>query len=309
VIFAARGLLVSLAFFAMVYCPLSLLTVLAWRGVERVRREPAWRAANLLFGLRILPFAVSAVVTLLFTFPSFWLMERSSPDEDAATFALAGCSLIILSAGLFRVLRIHARTTRAVVQWQARATSTGNDAHSLRSSNGAPPLILVGIRRPRVMVSDAAAAVLSDAELQVAVRHEIGHARAWDNLKKVLVSSTPFPGMDRLEQAWQEAAELAADDRAVANRQDALNLAAALIKLSRSSGQAPEPVLATGLVSGASSISLRVGRLLRWRGSRRPFQFAWPWALLVLLTMVVGISVNYGATLVLTHRLTELLVP
>ena len=93
--------------------------------------------------------------------------------------------------------------------------------------------------------------------------------RSWDNLKKVLISATPFPGMSGLESAWREAAELAADDAAVANRQDALNLAAALIKLSRSSKQWSEPALASGLVSGSCSIRLRVGRLLEWRAADR----------------------------------------
>jgi beta-lactamase regulating signal transducer with metallopeptidase domain len=115
--------------------------------------------------------------------------------------------------------------------------------------------------------------------------------------------------MSSLENAWREAAELAADDAAVTNRQDALDLAAALIKLSRSSKQWSEPALASGLVSGSSSISLRVQRLLEWRTAGRRLQRTWPWTLLVLSIMIVGIASNYGATLALTHRLTEILVP
>ena len=314
-IFAARGFLVSLAFFAVVYCSLSSLVVLAWRSMNRIGQESAVGSANFLFGLRIFSFTVSTVVAVFFTFPSFWLMERASLDEDAGTFMLAACSLLILSAGLFRVLTAQARTTRAVSQWSLTARSMGarsaSDASkpALSASKGAPALILVGIRRPSVLVSDMATIVLSDRELQVAVRHEFGHMRSWDNLKKVLISATPFPGMSSLENAWREAAELAADDAAVANRQDALDLAAALIKLSRSSKQWSEPALASGLVSGSCSISLRVKRLLEWRTAGRRLQRTWPWTLLVLSTMIVGIASNYGATLALTHRLTEILVP
>jgi beta-lactamase regulating signal transducer with metallopeptidase domain len=315
VIFAARGFLVSLAFFAVVYCSLSSLVVLAWRSMNRIGQESAVGSANFLFGLRIFSFMVATVVAVFFTFPSFWLMERTSLDEDAGTFILAACSLLILSAGLFRVLTAQARTTRAVSQWSLTARSmgarSGSDASkpALSASKGAPALILVGFRRPSVLVSDMAALVLSDHELQVAVRHELGHKRSWDNLKKVLISATPFPGMSRLESAWREAAELAADDAAVANRQDALDLAAALIKLSRSSKHWSEPALASGLVSGSSSISLRVKRLLEWRAAGRRLQRTWPWTLLILSTMIVGIASNYGATLALTHRLTEILVP
>ena len=60
--------------------------------------------------------------------------------------------------------------------------------------------MLVGICRPKVMVSDMAAAVLSDNELRVAVRHELGHRHSWDNLKKLLINATPFPGMSRIER-------------------------------------------------------------------------------------------------------------
>jgi len=170
VIFAARGILVSLAFFALVYCLVSLLVVLVWEGIRRMGRKPCSSSANLLFGLRILPFAFSVGVTVFFTFPSFWLLERRSLDEDTGTFVLGLCSLLILGTGLFRMLWAEARTTRAVTRWRTSANSgeAGRIAPATKASDGAPPLILVGIRRPKVMVSDIAARVLSDDELEVA---------------------------------------------------------------------------------------------------------------------------------------------
>ena len=309
--FAARGVLVSLAFFAVVYCLLSSLVVLTWQGVQRTRWKPSSSSANLLFGLRLLPFVISLGVSLFFTFPSFWLLERRSLDEDAGTFVLGVCSLLILGAGLVRVLLAEARTTRAVTRWRLSASSSevGAIPSTIKASDGAPPLILVGIRRPNVMVSDMAATVLSQAELRAAVRHELGHMRSWDNLKKVSISATPFPGMISLERAWRAAAELAADDSAVTSRQEALDLAAALIKLSRCSQQWAEPSLACGLVTGSSSIGMRLERLIEWRAASRRLQRTWPWTVLVLSTMTAGIVGNYGMALVLTHRLTELLVP
>ncbi len=100
----------------------------------------------------------------------------------------------------------------------------------MSAAHGAPALMLVGVCRPKVMVSDLAAAVLSERELRVAIRHELGHRSSRDNLKKLLINATPFPGMSSLERAWREAAELAADDAAVESQQDALDLASALIK-------------------------------------------------------------------------------
>jgi Zn-dependent protease with chaperone function len=310
--FAARGVMVSLAFFAVVYCTLSPVVALAWWAMSRMRGERTAGSPGFLFGLRIFAFAVSSVVTVFFAFPSFWLMERAVLDEDVATFVLAGCALLILSAGLVRVVGAQIRTTRAVRQWLMKTVGFDGDSGSpaLSAANGAPALILVGIGRPRVMVSDMAAVVLSHDELRVAIRHELGHMRSWDNMKKVLISATPFPGMSRLENAWRESAELAADDAAVASRQEALDLAAALLKLSRSSSPAQwaEPALASGLVSGSSSITSRVERLLAWQGGRH-YARVWPWTLSVLGIVIAAIASHYGATLALTHRLTELLVP
>lgn len=322
-IFAARDILVSLAFFATVYCSLSLLIALTWRHVCRISQKSGYAAgvvgsANFLFGLRMFSFAASALVAVFLTFPSFWLMERASLDEDAATFVLAACSLLILGSGSFRAVRAQLRTARAVASWASplavasvkesrKAKASGVLAPELSAANGAPPLILVGVRNPKVMVSDTAAVMLSGHELEIAVRHELGHKRSWDNLKKVLISATPFPGMSGLEHAWREAAELAADDAAIANRQDALNLAAALIKLSRSAQPWSEPVLASGLVGGTSLIGPRVERLLAWRKVGHP-KPSWPWAFL-LFVLLASIASNYGATLALTHRLTEILVP
>lgn len=303
--FAARGLLVSLAFFAVLYCALSVGVILAWRAAERWTGRSA-RAAGLLFGVRIFSFVVSLVVTLFFTFPSFWVMERHSLDEDGGTFLLAGCALVILCAGVMRFWRDHSRTARAVRDWGTEEESSAE--RPTRASAGAPALVLVGLHKPRVLISDAAMAALSEDELQVAIRHELGHRRSWDNLKKILISATPFPGMNRLERAWREAAELAADDAAVGNRREALDLAAALIKLSRSSKQVAEPALASGLACGSLSITTRVERLLAWRASGHRW-LAWPWVVSLLFVLTFTVATHYGATLVLTHRLTELLVP
>ena len=309
--FAARGILVSLAFFAVVYCLVSSLVVLVWEGIRRMGWRPSSSSANLLFGLRILPFLISLGVSMFFVFPSFWLLERTSLDEDTGTFILGLCSILILGAGLVRVLLAEARTTRAVTRWRSSASSCEGGAipPQIKASDGAPPLILVGIRKPNVMVSDIAARVLSDDELRAAVRHELGHMRSWDNLKKVSISATPFPGMTSLEHAWREAAELAADDSAVTNRQEALDLAAALIKLSRFSQQWAEPSLASGLVTRSSSIGMRLERLIEWRVASPRLQRTWPWTILILSTMITGVVGNYGIALVVTHRLTELLVP
>jgi len=306
--FAARGVVVCLAFFAVMYGSLSCVTGSAWWVRQRLGRTQAPSSAAVLFGIRILPCAVSILVAIFFTFPSFWLMERRSLDEDATTFLLAACALVLLGVGIGRALRATRLTSRTITQWLSKSIG-GSEAKAatLSAAKGAPALMLVGVCRPKIMISDLATAVLSDNELRVAVRHELGHRRSWDNLKKLLINATPFPGMRGIERAWREAAELAADDSAVETREDALDLATALVKLSRSGKQWTEPKLASGLVCDSSVITLRVHRLLEWRTGRR-LQRRWPWVVPSLLIVGAMVS-NYGTALVMIHRLTELLVP
>lgn len=306
--FAARGVIVCLAFFAVMYAALSCLLAAAWKfGQELIQRRAA-RVPSVLFGIRILPFALSALFAVFFTFPSFWLMERRSLDEDLNTFLLALCASLLLCAGVARALRASRRTRRQLSQWRSKPSLEGESrVATLNAALGAPALMLVGIWRPKVVVSDAAMAVLTENELRVAVRHELGHQSSWDNLKKLLLNTIPFPGMCGIERAWREAAELAADDSAVESRQDALDLATALIKLSRPAKRWAEPQTASAFVCSSSAVALRVHHLLDWRSNAR-LPRTWPWFLLSLVAVSVIVS-NYGTALVLTHRLTELLVP
>jgi Zn-dependent protease with chaperone function len=177
---------------------------------------------------------------------------------------------------------------------------------TFQSRWGAPPLILVGVRNPRVLVSKAAVALLSQDELRIALKHEREHVKSHDNLKKLIFCFCPFPGMAKLESAWSQAAELAADDAAVSNPRHAVDLAAALVKLSHLPVE-PAPVCAMGFVAG--SLSQRVARLLAWdeANTARARIRTWyvvPFAVAASLL----VSIAYGPVLAFTHEVTEWLV-
>jgi beta-lactamase regulating signal transducer with metallopeptidase domain len=142
----------------------------------------------------------------------------------------------------------------------------------------------------------------------MALKHEHEHMKYRDNLKRLILTFCPFPGMAKLEKAWSQAGELAADDAAVSNQRDALDLAGALVKLSRLVPVKAAPAVGTAFVSG--SITERVAFLLDWdeaSKSRRVHIRAWfvvPFA--VALSLLV--SVAHRPVLLLTHELTEWLV-
>jgi Zn-dependent protease with chaperone function len=111
-----------------------------------------------------------------------------------------------------------------------------------------------------------------------------------------------------LESAWSQTAELAADDAAVSNLEDAVDLAAALVKLSRLVPVEAAPVCTVGFVTG--SISARVARLLSWNEeskSHRTRNRAW-FVIPTVLVALLCICVAYGPALALTHAVTEWLV-
>jgi Zn-dependent protease with chaperone function len=150
--------------------------------------------------------------------------------------------------------------------------------------------------------------LLSDDELHIALKHELAHIHSGDNFKKLLFRFCPFPGMDKLEKSWSQAAELAADDAAVSTSSDAVELASALVKLSRLVPVETAPICTVGFVTG--TIGARVARLLAWDQASK-FQpvriLTWyvvPPALVTLFCVLAG----YGAVLSFTHEITEWLV-
>src|SRR5882757_9620037 len=280
--FVLRGIAVSLTFFVLLYCVLSLIVVSGWRYLRLLRSASAQRQANLLFWARVCPLLASAFVMLVLVVPSFVLREPRSIHEDMAVPLVLGVGCLLLFAlGAFRVVAALTRTSRVVADWlkEAYALDAGVTAPTFRA-NGTPPLTLVGVYSPRVLVSEATVALLNRDELRVAVRHEIAHMRSRDNLKKLIFHCSPFPGMSGLENAWQDTAELAADDGAVTSISEALDLATALIKLSRLMPVRNTPAFTMALVGGSSSVRGRVERLLAWNENKaRPTQVRWRYAL------------------------------
>ena len=307
--FDLREITVSLTFFVLLYCLLSALVVVVWRSLRFLRlREKS--LADLLFALRALPMAAAIAITLIFVVPSFQILEPRSIDEGmgSTTLALGICALVLIACGCYRVITAQTRTSRVVARWLegAHPMDAGCQTVTFRAQREAPPLTLVGLRNPRVLVSELTVALLSAEELQIALKHEIAHMRSRDNLKKLICRFCPFPGMAALESAWGQAAELAADDAAVSTQSDAVDLAAALVKLSRLVPVTAVPVCTVGFVSG--SLRTRVARLLAWdqvaKGAPVRAWYAVPPAL-AALTLVF---VSYTPVLQLTHTLTEWLV-
>jgi len=120
-----------------------------------------------------------------------------------------------------------------------------------------------GLVRPKVYLTVAARDALTGPQLEAVIAHEAHHARRRDPLRVLLLTALAdalffMPALRRLRRRYEELAELAADEAAVAAVGDPSPLAAALLRFAE--GHAP------GVVGIAPD---RVDHLLggapRWR--------------------------------------------
>jgi beta-lactamase regulating signal transducer with metallopeptidase domain len=319
--FAMRGLAVSFSIFILLYSALSLAVCGVWRSLWLgAQRHSARRCADLLFTLRTIPFVVATGVTLALAVPSFLLLEPRAVNEPISILpvVLGLCGMAVVLAGMWKAAGALLRASRTVARWSAEAREIGagridsmDSVSVLRVSGAAPPLTAAGILRPSVWLSRAAEFVLTERELRSALRHEVVHVRRRDNLRKLILRLVAFPGMAELENAWREATEMAADDAAVSSASEALDLAAAVIKLSRLAPLEAPAELTTALVHGpAESVNARVERLIAWREPRQSSarRYSWGYALCSGVAVVVALALTYSELLARVHAATEWLV-
>jgi Zn-dependent protease with chaperone function len=314
--FALRCLSVSLAFFLIFYTLLSVVVRRGWRCVQRLASHlSARRMADLLFLMRILPAVAALVICCAFVVPSFLLLEPRVSAEPVGEIPLmlGLCCMALFVIGLYDATRTSLRTSQAVQNWlkDARELPAQHAVPVFQIRPTVPSLTLTGWCSPKVLLSSSAAAVLCSSELNAALKHEFAHARRKDNLKKLLFRLVIFPGMSQLEAAWGHAGEMAADDEAVSCAREALDLASALIKLSRLAPVQSSLALTTALLQEIpSSVNARSERLVAWdpmRASQTTRSIAWYLRPAVAVSCV-ALFLTYGMALRETHLLTEWLV-
>jgi beta-lactamase regulating signal transducer with metallopeptidase domain len=317
--FALRGLVVTFSVAVTIYVGLSILVVGTWRDVWRfAKRYSAANCADLLFGLRVAPMVAAVGVTAAFVVPSFlWLEPRKLAEPvGGLPLALAVCGVAAVIVGVRNSLQALGKASRMVARWASAAVVAGSEpmggnSVAVMRSAAAPPLTATGILKPAVWLSRSAESVLTQAELHSALRHEIVHLQRRDNLRKLILRLVAFPGMKALEGAWIDAAEMAADDAAVSNASEALDLAGAVIKLSQLAPLGTPGELTTALVhSPIESVDARVQRLVAWdelhEVAARKSSSRYSFVLLAASSAVLFLS--YGHILFAMHAATELLM-
>jgi len=314
--YLAHGVTLALAWFLIVNVAASTAAIVASRLLEQSDRSPAFW-----FLMRVAPAVASALFVAAVFLPSYWRYEPPDTGEgfDVTLTALAAGALVVVAVGVVRGTASWLRAQRRARAWirDGRPFGVFAGVPAFAVDADVPVMALVGILRPRLIVTTSLVRALSDDELQTSIAHEIAHRRAWDNLKRLAIRMSPdVLGLTRtsraMEQRWTSAAEQAADSRAGGgNPSMRCALASALVKVARlmPPGLEPhalEPI--STLVDGVGDITARVARLLDDSAERAPRRLARARRWAVVAVFVAAVAVGYSASLVTVHEATETLV-
>ncbi len=325
--FFLLGICILLAVMLALNSTASLVASLLWKALEpRARTWSATSQASVLCLLRTVP-AVGGitVVTLLFA-PAYLAYEpRENHEEITLNLAIvASFSALGVMLAAVRGIASWRATKRLTADWLSNAktvTLPGITIPAFRIEHRFPVVAIVGTFRPRLFIANQILESLSDDELFAALAHEVGHVIARDNLKRGLLRACRdmllfIPCGRRLDSAWKEASEAAADEYA-AGRDPVvgLELASALVKIARLVPIGSRPTLPAGAyfvdVEDSSGFKARVRTLVNLAGSGSSSPPAaligklplWvPIAILIVLLAAISIDSH---VLVLTHAVIE----
>ena len=314
--FVLRGATLALAWFCVLNIAASVavaLTAGPLAGSLRTLPPSVW------FSLRMFAACAATIFVTVVFLPSYWLYEPRDVSEgfDLLLTIGAGLTAVAAAAGVARGVsawRSAGRRTRAWMQAARPLELPGTTVPAFEIDSDAPLLALVGVLRPRLLVTRGLIAALSPEELAASVAHEMGHSRAWDNLKRLAMRSAPdvFPptaAMRALEERWVASSEHRADH--VASEHDPLArcaLASALVKVARLTPTITplgEPI--STLVAGGD-IASRVRRLLDDRSPVSAGRLTRAAGWIAGLSLLAALALVYAPLLRGVHEVSELLV-
>lgn len=269
---------------------LALSALLAFNALASAAAEIVWRVASprlprlaaggrarLLFALRVFPPASAAALVFALVVPAYLLHEPEDTGESVGVklILVAAASAAGVLLALWRVARTWLATRRLTRDWMrhaARVEVEGAEIPAYRLRHGFPVIAVIGVLRPRLFIAEQIFDTLTPGELTAALRHERGHVESRDNLKRALLQAAQdalllAPLGRSLRREWQRESELAADEFAASvGPAAALDLASAIIKISRLIPAGAKPTLPAGahlLGEAEDGLSRRVRNLLR----------------------------------------------
>jgi Zn-dependent protease with chaperone function len=225
------------------------------------------RGGSAALAARLLPAAGALVAALALAVPAFLIHEPAQADErpGLAAILMAAAGLLLAASFARRSFRAWRATRRVVGEWERSAQPVAMPsvpAPAFGIAHPFPVVAVVGVIRPRLFVAKSVLGVLTPGELQAVLEHEAAHVRAWDNVKRWLMTCAPSLGWREtalaLERAWEHAAEHDADRSA----HGALDLASALVKTARLAPHGAHLHIPAAAFHGGGDIARRVQDLV-----------------------------------------------
>lgn len=266
--------------------------------------------------LRLAPAALSiAFVTAIFL-PSYWRYEPREFVEgfDVTLTGLAMLALVVVAAGAVRGVSAWRRAAARTDAWMRGARPLavpGTALPAFAIAAATPMMALVGVLRPRLLVTQPVLDALTDEELGAASAHEVGHWRALDNVKRLAMRAAPdllgaTAAARAIERRWAAAAEQVADRAAGDSGPARCALAAALVKVARLTPPAASTADPISALINGGDITARVQRLLDDAAPAESGRQA-RWFIAAALAAAT-LPLVYAPLLRLVHTVTELLV-
>lgn len=258
------------AVFAAVNVAAAWAVATLWPVVNRrlAGAAPAVRARHVLF-VRLTPALLAAGATGV-ALVAFFLHEPADASERVgiALSVAAAVGLGFAASTAVRVVALLVASARLANRWTRDGvigTVGGSPAWVVEAAF--PVVAVVGLRRPRLIVARSVVERCSPQEMAAIVAHERGHLAAADNLKRLVVwglcdALALSPRSRQMAAAWQEAAEQSADDHAMAQGTDALDLVSALVAVARLAPPGAVAALPASAFYRGDGIERRVRRLL-----------------------------------------------
>lgn len=308
----------------------SVISAAGWRLLEPLTQHWSSRSrADMLFAVRISPPVLAITIVALFLIPSYVGYEPHATSEVvsmklAALAFISGAGVIFAA---YRCLRSWLATRSLHRQWLLHAEQIrirGISIPTFSLSHPFPVIAVIGTIRPCLFIADHVRQSLTNEELAAAIAHEYGHLAARDNFKRLALRLCRdllmiVPCGHSLDREWSELAESAADEHAAEyDREAALNLAAALIKIAKMipPGSRTFVPLAAFLVGvdEARGVKSRVRRLLeiasggsQTAGAQHTVRRIAPVLTVAALALLTVAAASPGV-LIAVHRLIENIV-
>jgi beta-lactamase regulating signal transducer with metallopeptidase domain len=268
--YSVRLTILCFASFFLIHLALGLLGLALFPRYARASASmpPEWGSRRFI-ALRLAPPCLSILTVLCVCIPSYLRYETNFATEEIGWLCLMPACL-----GFLICVVAFAKAIRAVVQSSSLSSTlcAANEPNSWQLAQGVkelPSMALVGLLKPKVVVSPRVLETLTNEQFLAALDHERAHRFSRDNLKRLLIllapDLLPFASSFRaMENHWERSAELSADDFATRGQpRRSIALAEALIKLARLEGGQSSPPLVSGLFAASEALTLRVERLLR----------------------------------------------